>query len=147
MRRLSLYLGGLSWGSRLQLLALLLILGFWVWIDVNHGIWPVTIVIVLFAITLGRLMLPVMLSHPTMTHRLWSSFGFLYLIVYLSCQRQWWWRTVAAHFGREILLWLEVSCGYWFISELRLRQQAMSDANRQDSDDPPVSDPSQTMDG
>lgn len=129
MRRLVLYVRGLSWGARLQLLALLTILGFWAWIDVGLGIWPVTVGIFLLALFLGWLLMPLMVSRPKLAFRVWSSFGIIYLVLYLACQRQWWWRTLAAHLGREMLLWLEITCGYWFVSELFLRQQrAMSES-------------------
>ena len=134
MRRLSLYLGALSWGSRLQMLAILLILGYWMWLDIQLKIWPVTAAIVLFAWFLGWLLMPTMVAHPRAAHRIWGSFGIAYLIVYLLAHRQWWWRTVAAHFGRELVLWLEVSCGYWFVSELRLRQEPSATDSLPDQD-------------
>ena len=43
--------------------------------------------------------------------------------VRLEARNEWWWHNSwAAHFGRELAMWMDMSCGYWFISEVRLRQ-------------------------
>lgn len=135
MRRLSLYLGFLSWGSRLQMLAVLLILGYWVWLDVQRGIWPVSIAIILLAAFVGAILMPLMVAYPRQSFRIWSSFGIVYLVVYLVARDQWWWRTVLAHFCREFAMWLELSCGYWFVSELRLRQERLAAADSSERDE------------
>jgi hypothetical protein len=134
MRRLSLYLGTLSWWSRLQVLVLLIILGFQAQVDIKHGIWPVTVFIVFVTVLIGWLLKPLMVAHPRTAYRIWSSFGIVFLITFLLCHKQWWWRTVAAHFGREFALWLELSCGYWFISELRLKQEQLTQEPEPDPD-------------
>ena len=123
MRRLSLSLGALSWGPRLKILAVLLVVSFQAWIDIRHGIWPVTVAIVLLAWFLGWLLMPLMVAYPTPAYKIWNSTSFFFLIVYLLARDEWWWRTIAAHFGRELVMWLYLGCGYWFLSELRLRQE------------------------
>ena len=127
MRRFNLFLRSLSWGSRLQLLAIALILGYWIWLDYQRGIWPVSMVIIVFAWFLGWLVMPLMAAYPRQAFRIWGSFGIVYMVVFFVSRNQWWWRTVAAHFGRELALWLELSCGYWFISELKLREQRLAE--------------------
>ena len=135
MRRLDLFLGFLSWGSRLQMLAVLLILGFWIWLDIQRGIWPVSIAIILFAAFIGRILMPLMVAYPRQSFRIWGSFGIVYLVIYLVARDQWWWRTVLAHFCRQFFLWLELSCGYWFVSELRLRQEKLAERDSFEQDD------------
>lgn len=135
MRRLSLFLGFLSWGSRLQLLAVLLILGYWMWMDVQRGIWPVSVAIILMALLAGRIFMPLMVAYPRQSFRIWGSFGMVYLVVYLFARDQWWWRTVLAHFCRQFAMWLELSCGYWFVSELRLRQEQLAGVHSAVQDD------------
>ena len=42
--------------------------------------------------------------------------------MYTQGRGQRWWFRLGAHFGREIVIGLYLSCGYWFLSELRLLQ-------------------------
>jgi hypothetical protein len=123
MKRLFLFLGGLPLGARLQILAVTLILGYQAWFDFQRGVWPVTIVIVALAWLIGWWLMPVMVAHPHVSQRVWGTFGIAFLVIYVLAHKQWWWRTMAAHFGRELAMWLDLSCGYWFISELRLQQE------------------------
>ena len=73
MKRLSLFFGALPFGSRLQILAVLCLLGYHAWIDYQLGIWPVTIVIIVIAWTIGWLMMPVMAAYPKQTFKIWGA--------------------------------------------------------------------------
>ena len=123
MKRLFLFFGSLPWGARLQIIAVSLILVWYAWFDFKNGNSPVTIGIVLVAWLIGWLLMPLMMAHQRTTFQIWSTFGVAFLMTYVLAQNQWWWHTMIAHYCREIVMWLDVSCGYWFISELRLQQE------------------------
>ncbi|WP_373649974.1 hypothetical protein [Schlesneria sp. DSM 10557] len=126
MRRLKLFLTTVSWGTRLQLLMVVLYLSYQVWFDSRRGYLPVTFAIMLLTGLLGRLLLPLMMAYPRLTFRVWGSFGTVFLLLsYLVSGQRWWW-TVAAHFGREIVMCQYLSCGYWFVSQLRLAQERLT---------------------
>ena len=123
MKRLFLFLGALSWGARLQMLALALIVGFYAWIDFGKGFSHVTAGVVIFSWFIGWLMKPLMVSHAKTTFRIWSAFGIVVVVAYVLGRNQWWWGTALAHFAREFFMLLDLSCGYWFVSELRIQQE------------------------
>jgi hypothetical protein len=125
MRRLSLFLGALSWGTRFQILMVTLFLAYQVWFDFQKGYLPVTVSIMLLTAFIGWLAMPLMVAYPRQTYRIWGSFGTVFLLFSILATGQRWWWTVAAHFGREIVMCQYLSCGYWFISELRLSQERM----------------------
>ena len=125
MRRLSLFLGALSWGTRFQILMVTLFLAYQVWFDFHKGYLPVTVSIMLLTAFIGWLAMPLMVAYPRQTYRIWGSFGTVFLLFSILATGQRWWWTVAAHFGREIVMCQYLSCGYWFISELRLSQERM----------------------
>ena len=95
MRRLFFFLGGLRWGARLQMLAVVLILGSWAWFDFQNGRSMVTIAIVMAAWLIGWLLKPVMVANPQRTSKTLNVVGFVILFMYVLAWKQWWWRTVA----------------------------------------------------
>lgn len=133
MKRLSRFLTTLSWGPRLQILMVTLFLGYQIWFDYNKGYLPVTIAIILLTALIGWLLLPLMMARPRLTFKIWGSFGTVFLLLSMVASGQRWWWTVAAHFGRELIMCQYLSCGYWFISELRLAQERLT--TTQDRDD------------
>jgi hypothetical protein len=123
MKRLFLFWGAVSWGARLQMVAVALILGWYAWLDFQMGNWPVTIGIIVVAFSIAHRLKPVMIANSEMTHKIWSTFGVAFITTYFLAHQQWWWRTLLAHYVREFVMWLDFSCGYWFISELQLQQR------------------------
>lgn len=128
MRRLFLFLGSLSWGSRLQTLAVVLILGWNAWFDYQRGNWPVTIGIICFAWLLGWLLKPLMMAYPIQATKIWGTLGIAYFLTFFLARNQWWWRLMITHYASEFYLWLDLSCGYWFVSEMCLQQQRIESA-------------------
>jgi hypothetical protein len=122
MRRLSLFLGSMSFGQKLQLLIIVVLLANHAWFDFQIGKSEWTIGIIFAAFAFGWMLKPVMVMYPRMTYRIWGAFGILILAAYVFGNHIPLWRTLLGHFLRELLLWLDISCGYWFISEMRLRQ-------------------------
>lgn len=123
MRRLFLYLRGLSWGACLQLLVVAMILGRLAWIDFQIGRSSVTIGIALTSWLIGWLLKRVMVANPQRTSKTLNVVGFVVLAFYVLTWKQWWWRLRLAHYASEFVLWLDFSCGYWFVSELQLERQ------------------------
>ena len=123
MRRLLLFLGGSSWGGRLQLLVVVMILGSMAWIDFQIGRSPVTIGIALTSWLIGWLLKPVMVANPRRTSMTLNVVGFVVLAFYVLAWNQWWWKIRLAHYAREFVLWMDLSCGFWFISEMRLQNE------------------------
>ena len=136
MRRLWLFLGSLPWGSRLMMLLMAIILVDYARYDFQAGNWPVTVGIILFAWLIGWLLKPVMIAHTRTTFKIWSSFGVVFLITFVLANKQWWWHTMLAHYAREFAMWLEFSCGYWFISEVQLQQQRQIESAMWQDDGP-----------
>ncbi len=123
MKRLSWFLGSLPWGSRLQILAVALILMWYAWFDFERGNSGVTIGIIAVTWLIGWLLKPIMTANPRLTYKIWSTFGVAFLLTFVLARAQWWWHTMLAHYAREFVMWLDLSCGYWFISELRLQPE------------------------
>jgi len=123
MKRLFLFLGSLSWGERLHMLVLIITLWFYASYDIKKGNWPVTIGIIMVAWLIGWSLIPLMIAYPRQTYRIWNLWGIAFFVVYLLAHKQWWWRPMGAHYLRELYLWIDLSCGYWFISELRLQRE------------------------
>jgi hypothetical protein len=126
MRRLTLFFGLMSWWMRLQILVMILFLASQYRFDFRKGLLPVTVAIVVIAWLIGWLLMRLMIAHPRTSFKIWSSLAGLILFVlmtmYVQARGQRWWFTLGAHFGREIVIGLYLSCGYWFLSELRLQQ-------------------------
>ena len=101
-----------------------------------------TVGIFLVALLTGWLLKPLMTANPQRTAKILSAFGIVVFGFYVLARNEWWWRTRAAHFSREFVMWLDLSCAYWFISETQLRQQSLtsSDVNTRDSENLPPDD-------
>ena len=135
MKRLRLFLSALSPGARLQMLSVAIILGWWIWLDVKLGYWPIGIGIIPITWVIGWLMKPVMVANPRMTVAVLKTIRLTILLLYflifiletLLAWRQRWWHLLIAHFAREFFLWLDLSCEFWFLSELRLRQERQNE--------------------
>lgn len=126
MKRLSLFFGLMSWWMRLQILVMILFMVFQFRFDVRKGIWPVAVAIVIATWLVGWLLMKLMIAYPRPAFKIWSSLAglilFVLLTMYTQGRGQRWWFRLGAHFGREIVIGLYLSCGYWFLSELRLLQ-------------------------
>ena len=148
MKRLYLFLKALPLGSRLQILVVVLLIGYHAWIDFQHGYSAVTMGIFVVALLIGWLLKPLMTANPRRTAKVLSAFGIVVFGFYVLARHEWWWRTRAAHFSREFVMWLDLSCAYWFISETQLQQQSLTltdvdardDENRPSDDDAPHSE-------
>ena len=123
MRRLSLVFGSLSLGAKLQTLGVALILIWYAWFDYQLGRFPVTLGIILFSGVIGWAVRPLMRAHPERTSRLWRVLSIAFVVLYAVAQGQWWWRLLIRHYLCEYFWWQVFSCGYWFISDLRLDQE------------------------
>ncbi|WP_010583459.1 hypothetical protein [Schlesneria paludicola] len=123
MRRLSLVFGSLSLGAKLQTLAVALILAWYAWFDYRLGRWPVTVGIILFSVLVGWLLRPLMRAYPQRTSQVWRILSIAFVLTYMLAQGQWWWRLLIRHYLCEYFWWQVFSCGYWFISDLRLDQE------------------------
>lgn len=134
MRRLLLFIGALRWGARLQMVAVVMMLGLYAWLDYQKGYWPVTIAVALTAWLIGWLLKPLMVAHPRRTTWIWNILGILVLIFILFAHRQRWWRLLITRFAKQFFLWLDVSCGYWFLSELQLQQRQAVEQMKSDDD-------------
>lgn len=134
IRRLWMFWSGLSLGSKLQYIALGLILGaVFTYRDLNPRmrwfglpLWQITLPLILLTIVMGRLLLPLMLKHPTRTQRFLALFGWLVfgLGILISTQK-WGRRLMLVQVGFTTLMWLDLSCWFWFLSEIQLRAAAM----------------------
>ena len=123
LRRPWLFWSGLPVASQLMFLAVFLLLGYWISIDIQFGLWPVTFPLIVGAIALSRLLLPLMMKYPDRAQQFLGFLGLAVMGAYLLCQREWWWRTVLAHFGRTATLWFHTSCYFWFVSEIKRREK------------------------
>jgi len=132
MGRFRAFWSGLSWFSRLQYLILAAILALVFWLkDLNpkntllgRPLWQFTVVLILFTIGVSRLLLPMMIWRPQWTSRILSTFGLGLFVAGYYGATQWWGRTLLAHFGFTMGLWLDAGCWFWFISELRGRAES-----------------------
>ena len=133
MRRLGYFWSGLPLSSKLQYLALGLILGtLFARRDLNPAnrflglpLWQITVPLILGTFVLGRLLLPVMLLHPVRTQRVLYLFGITLFAVglFIATRRL----VMITHLGMTCAMWLDASCWFWFISEIQLRVAAMKD--------------------
>ena len=147
MRRLILFFGLLSWWMRLQILVMILFMAFQIRFDIRKGIWPVAVAIIVISWLIGWLMMRLMIAYPRTAFKIWSVLGrvilFLLLTMYIQARGQRWWFTLGAHFGREIVIGLYLSCGYWFLSELRLlRDRPKIETEHEQDPFPPAYDES-----
>lgn len=133
MRRLGYFWSGLPLSSKLQYLALGLILGtLFVRRDLNPAnrflglpLWKITVPLILGTFVLGRLLLPVMLLHPVRAQRVLYLFGMMLFAVglFIATRKL----VMITHLGMTCAMWLDASCWFWFISEIQLRVAAMKD--------------------
>lgn len=123
LKRAWLFWSGLPLASKLMFTAVFLLLGYWISVDIQFNLWPVTLPLIGGAILLSRLLLPLMMKYPDRAQQFLGLLGLSIMGAYLLCQREWWWRTVFAHFGRTAALWFHTSCYFWFISEIKLREE------------------------
>jgi hypothetical protein len=131
MRRLGYFWSGLPLFSKLQYLLLGLVMGtLFVRRDLHPGnqflglpLWQITVPLIVATFILGRLLLPVMLLHPVRTQRVLYLFGISLFAagLYFATRRL----VMITHLGTTCALWLDVSCWFWFISEIQLRAAAM----------------------
>lgn len=134
MRRFSWFWSALPLGSKLQFFVLALILGYnFVQIDLNpvnrlfgSPLWVMTVPIIVAAIVTGRLLLPVMMAHPTRAQQGLHGFGLLIFGLWLFGRGQWWGQTVLVYLGFIGGMWLEASCSFWFVSEIRRRHELLA---------------------
>lgn len=133
MRRLGYFWSGLPLSSKLQYLALGLILGtLFARRDLNPAnrflglpLWQITVPLILGTFVLGRMLLPVMLLHPVRTQRVLYLFGItLFAVGLIIATRR---LVMITHLGMTCAMWLDASCWFWFISEIQLRVAAMKD--------------------
>ena len=133
MRRLGYFWSGLPLSSKLQYLALGLILGtLFARRDLNPAnrflglpLWQITVPLILGTFVLGRMLLPVMLLHPVRTRRVLYLFGItLFAVGLIIATRR---LVMITHLGMTCAMWLDASCWFWFISEIQLRVAAMKD--------------------
>ena len=132
---------------RLQILVMILFMGFQFRFDFLKGIWPVAVAIVFLTWLIGWLLMQLMMAYPRPAFQIWKSLAgvilFVFLTMYLQARGQRWWFTIGAHFGREIVVGLYLSCGYWFLSELRLQQdRSKKEIDREEDIFPPAYDES-----
>jgi hypothetical protein len=131
MRRLRYFWSGLPSTSKLQFFVLALILGSaFISNDLNpkfkafgFKLWQVTVPMICGTILMGRLLMPVMMWNPSRAERMLSGFGLLVfaLWIYSSIQKA---QVVGIYLSAIGALWLDASCWFWFISEIRLRDAA-----------------------
>jgi len=129
MRRFGYFWSGLPLGSKLQFVALGLILGSVFWNrDLNPArrwfgrpLWQVTVPLILLMFVLGRLLLPLMLRSPLRTQRALYRFGMLVFVLGIYASTQRWGRLMITHVSLSLAMWLDVSCWFWFISEIQIR--------------------------
>ena len=149
MQRLGYFVSGLPLASKLQFLALGLILGLVFWNrELNPAmqwfglpLWQITVPLMLAAFVFGRILLPLMLWKPERAQRLLGWFGMLVMGVGFLSMYQWWGRLMIVHVGLTTALWLDASCWFWFISENQKRLVAMQDQSREP--DAPMDDEEQ----
>lgn len=123
LRRPWLFCASLPLASKLMFLAVFLLLGYWMSVDIQTGYWRVTVPLIGGAVLLSRLLLPLMIRFPERAQQVLGLLGLVIMGLYLLCQNEWWWRTVLAHLGRTAMLWFHTSCYFWFVSEIKLREE------------------------
>ncbi len=129
MRRLGYFWKGLPFTSKLQYLAMLLVLGsIFVRIDLHPGrqafgvpLWQVTGSLICATFILARLLLPLMMARPILSQRILSWFGMSIFLISLLSMNQRWGRMLITHLGITVGMWLDVWCSFWFTSEIQRR--------------------------
>jgi hypothetical protein len=131
MRRLLYFWTGMPLASKLQSFALAVILGYaFVANDLNprnqlvgFKLWQITAPMILLSILLGRILMPVMVRNPARTEKLLGGLGIIILVlwVFSAAQKP---RVILTYLGLTGGMWLEASCWFWFMSEIRLREAA-----------------------
>lgn len=129
MRRLGYFWSGLPLTSKLQFLVMGIILGtLFATKDLNPKnhvlgvpLWKITASMIFGTFVLGRILLPVMLWHPTRTQRVLSLCGIMVFGVGLLIATLPLRRLLITHLSITLALWLDVSCWFWFISEIQWR--------------------------
>lgn len=134
MQRLRYFWTGLPLASKLQFIALGLILGS---VFVNRDLalrwfglplWQITTPLILVTIVLGRLLLPWMLRHPQQAQSILSWSGMIVFSLGLVGTMQWWGRLLITHVFLTTAMWLNASCWFWLISEIQRRNALLAEA-------------------
>lgn len=143
MSRIALFWGGLPLGSKLQHVALALILGsVFVTRDLNPRfrwfglpLWQITAPLILLTIVIGWILLPLMMRNLRRTQRILSALGcFVLILGILLATQRWALRLMIVQVSMTTLLWLDLSCSFWFISELQLLAMAFRAAQAETMD-------------
>lgn len=131
MRRFGYFWTGLPLASKLQFVAMGLILGS-VFVErdlklrwFGLPLWQITIPLILGTFLLGRMLLPLMLWRPIPAQRFLYWLGITVFLVGLLSMTQRWGRMMIVHVGLTTAMWLDASCWFWFVSEIQKRTQAM----------------------
>ena len=127
---------GLSLAARLQYIALVLFLGtMFVIRDLDPRmrwfglpLWQITGPLILLMLALGRILLPLMLRSPQRTQRFLSFFGLAVFVLGVVSANQRWGRLLIVYLTLTLALWLDVSCSFWFISEIQRRLQGLRES-------------------
>ncbi|MFO1044757.1 MAG: hypothetical protein U0941_23540 [Planctomycetaceae bacterium] len=146
MRRLGYFWKGLPFTSKLQYLAMLLVLGsIFVQIDMHPArrafglpLWKVTGSLICASFVLARLLLPLMMARPILSQRILSWFGMSIFLFSLISMNQRWGRMLVMHLTITVGMWLDVWCSFWFTSEIQRKIAALrntADSADDDADD------------
>ena len=143
MRRLGYFWKGLPFTSKLQYLAMLLVLGsIFVQIDLHPGrkafglpLWQVSGSLICATFILARLLLPLMMARPILSQRILSWFGMSIFLISLLSMNQRWGRMLITHLGITVGMWLDVWCSFWFTSEIQRRIAMLQDGLGSADDD------------
>jgi len=139
MQRLRYFWTGLPLASKLQFVALGLILGAaFVHRDLvlrwfGLPLWQITVPLILMTIVLGRLLLPWMLRNHRRAQWMLSWSGTIVFGLGLLGTMQWWGRLLITHVFLTTAMWLNASCWFWFISELQRQSALITDGVLSDS--------------
>ena len=133
MRRLYWFCSALTMAAKLQYIALALILGYnFVMIDLNPAnqlfgvpLWMTTAPLFVGMIIIGRLLLPLMIAHPTRAQQFLHGFGLTTFGVWVFSHGQWWGGLAITYLSLMGSFWLEAACSFWFISEMGRMQEMM----------------------
>ena len=134
MQRLRYFWSALPLWSKLQYLVLAAFLAYtFVSIDLNPRkqafglkLWQVTLPMICGTILLGRLLLPVMMWNPRRAEQALTGFGLLIFALWVF-KRALNLRLVITYLGLMGGLWLDASCWFWFLSEVRRREAELMD--------------------
>ena len=140
MQRLRYFWTGLPLASKLQFIALGLILGaVFVKRDLELRwfglpLWQITTPLILVTIVLGRLLLPWMLRRPRQAQWILSWSGRIVFVLGLVGTMQWWGRLLITHVFLTTAMWLNASCWFWFSSEIQRRIEALASGGLPESE-------------